>query len=58
MKKKFLAPEIIVYIFNTENMITASGGTRTLAEDMQNHSVNSDITTISFATLQDKLSKN
>lgn len=58
MKKNFLNPEIKISIFNTENLITASGGTEptSLEADMQqNGNVNGGVTSMSFADLQSKL---
>ncbi len=58
MKKNFLNPEIKISIFNTENLITASGGTEptSLEADMQqNGNVNGGVTSMSFDQLQDKL---
>ncbi len=58
MKKNFLNPEIKISIFNTENLITASGGTEptSLEADMQqNGNVNGGVTSMSFEQLQGKL---
>lgn len=58
MKKNFLNPEIKISIFNTENLITASGGTEptSLEADMQqNGNVNGGVTSMSFDQLQGKL---
>lgn len=58
MKKNFLNPEIKISIFNTENLITASGGTEptSLEADMQqNGNVNGGVTSMRFDQLQDKL---
>lgn len=58
MKKNFLNPEIKISIFNTENLITASGGTEptSLEADMQqNGNVNGGVTSMRFDQLQGKL---
>lgn len=59
MKKNFLNPEIKISIFNTENLITASGGgtkpTSLEADMQQNGNVNGGVTSMSFDQLQGKL---
>ncbi|MFQ7291010.1 MAG: hypothetical protein ACLRQ0_02010 [Monoglobales bacterium] len=58
MKKNFLNPEIKISIFNTENLITASGGTEptSLQSYMESdENINGGVTSMSFADLQSKL---
>jgi hypothetical protein len=59
MKKNFLNPEIKISIFNTENLITASGG-GTKPTSLQSYmesdeNINGGVTSMSFADLQSKL---
>lgn len=59
MKKNSLNPEIKISIFNTENLITASGGgtkpTSLEADMQQKGNVNGVVTSMSFDQLQGRL---